>query len=38
VATVAPDQAVELMGTAMNLQDTIDQRKADMEKIPGIQR
>ena len=38
VATVAPDQAVELMGTAMNLQDTIDQRKADMEKIPVIQR
>ena len=34
VATVAPDQVLELMGTVMNLQDTIDQRKADMEKIP----
>ena len=36
VATVVPDQVVELIETVMNLHDTIDQRKADMEKIPGI--
>jgi hypothetical protein len=38
VATMAPDQGVELMVTVMNLQETIDQRKADMGKIRGIQR
>ena len=36
VATVVPDQVVELIETVMNVHDTIDQRKADMEKIPGI--
>ena len=38
VATVAPEQAAELMDTVTNLQDTIDQRKADMDAISGMKR
>ena len=38
VATVAPGQAAELMETVTNLQDTIDQRKADMDTISGMKR
>jgi|TARA_B110000263_G_scaffold245380_1_gene254863 hypothetical protein len=38
VATVSPGQAAELMDTVNNLQETIDQRKADMDALSGMQR
>lgn len=36
VATVSPGQAAELMDTVNNLQETIDQRKADMDVLSGM--
>jgi hypothetical protein len=33
VATVSPGQAAELLDTVNNLQDTIDQRKADLDAL-----
>ena len=38
VATVSLGQAAELMDTVNNLQETIDQRKADMDALSGMQR
>jgi hypothetical protein len=38
VETVSPGQAAELMDTVNNVQETIDQRKADMDALSGMQR
>lgn len=38
VATVSPGQAAELINTVNNLQETIYQRKADMDALSGMQR
>ncbi len=37
VMTVSPGQAAELMDTVNNLQETIDQRKSEMDKVTGME-
>ena len=38
VSTISPSQAGELLDTVKNLQGTIDQRKADLDTITGMQK
>jgi len=36
VMTVSPEQAAEMMKTVKNLQSTVDQRKADLDALSGV--